>query len=237
MVEHDDMDAQAGRRPLDGLGSAVLLLPVLSAVSIGLWVTSPPRSEAPPARAPHADEELRTAVWTAERPLEGGGRVVVRVSPLQFDEQRQAFDREALARRFGLGTGEAWRCEIAVHGPLEAGASAPAAGLEAGAKRGPVLRVAAPHVVDRDGIATSALERKLEFAEDPLLVLFRPPDGELAPGTTLQFVQWGRRPGPGAELVGVSLDEVPLSIALSESDEGGARLPASVASKATTEKP
>lgn len=227
-----------GDRPLSGLGSAVLLLPILSAMSIGLWVTSSPRSEAPPARTTHADEEMRTAVWTAEVPLADGSRVVVRVSPLQFDEERQAFDREALARRFELGTGEAWRCEIAHRGgldtsPLPTGAPPTAPEGASSAQAHDVLTIAAPHVVDREGRATHALDHAPTAADDPLLVLFRPPDGVLARGTTLQFVQWGRRPGPGAELVGLSVDDEPVRIALSESEEGGARLPASVASKAT----
>jgi hypothetical protein len=236
MPKLHEMDAHGPERPLNGLGSAVLLLPVLSAVSIGLWVTSPPRTEAPPARTTHADEELRTAVWAAQVPLADGSRLDVRVSRLQADEQRQAFDREALARRFGLGTGEAWRCEVARRGGRES--KSPVTDGDANeATTWPALCVvtaAAPHVIDREGPATRALEFTPDVAGDPLLVLFRPPDGEIAQGTSLQFVQWGRLPGAGAELVGLAIDGTPLSIGLSESEEGGARLPASVASKAST---
>jgi len=236
MAEQNERNTHAPERPLSGLGSAVLLLPVLSAVSIGLWVTSPPRAEAPPARTTHADEELRTAVWTAQVPLADGSRLDVRVSRLQSDEQRQAFDREALARRFGLGTGEAWRCEVARRGGGEsASRTTQADAREAHTDQVTgVVTASAPHVVDREGPATRALEFTPDVAGDPLLVLFRPPDGDIPPGTSLQFVQWGRRPGAGAELIGLTVDGAPLSIALSESEEGGARLPASVASKAAT---
>jgi len=210
-------DDDTGRsRPWRGLGPAALLLPVFSALFVGLWITDAGTRTSAPATEAHADEEGALSVRVGTTVLPSGSRVDVRLSTMQTESQRQSFDREALARRFGLGTGEAWRLEVRF-----------------GASTAPSrerLRFEAIEVVDRDGRAARRLERDSTGPVDPLLVLFEPPaEVELAVGEALQFVLWGRESGGAARLVGLELDGVDFEVPLTPLELREAELPASVA--------
>ncbi|MEZ5979523.1 MAG: hypothetical protein R3F34_15090 [Planctomycetota bacterium] len=187
------------------MGPAALVLPILSALAIGLYATGRHRREAPPAIEPVATSASEVAVHEARWMVPTGGRVTARLSRLQSEGARQRFDREAIAARLGLGTGEPWRLEIAFEGEGGAGAH---------------LVCDAPSIEDDDGVASASIESD---ASDPLVALFTPDASSVAPGSAVQFVLWGREPKDGARVVGVvfagaSRVDVPLLLESTEVD-------------------
>lgn|GEM_PF-1769969 len=203
-------------RPLDGLGPAALVLPVLSALAIGLFATQRRQAPAPPAAAFAAPDEIEVEAWVGRVPLAGdAGRVELRLTPLQSDARRQAFDRDRLAERLGLGAGEPWRLEVR-YDAAEDGAGSEAA-----------VRLARPSIADRDGVACSPLEPGVD---DPLATLLRTPEAlELAAGETVQVVLWGRGPDGAPRALGLSTADGPLECALSSLVVPESDVPASVA--------
>ena len=121
---------------------------------------------------------------------EPGGRLTVRLVPLQALSQWQAFDAGALARRLDLPEGEPWRLEL-VYEAAEGGAERLALDLEGahvGAAGEPLL---APLVAQVPAAPDGA-------PADPLRALFAARPAALASGAAAELVLWGRAPSPDA---------------------------------------
>ena len=133
------------------------------------------------------EEELLAAGPQLEGELElsQGGRVSVRLDPLHQDPHRQAFDKDALARRLELPAGEPWSLRFE-----SAGEAPPSAPLQ-------VL------VLDQEGACLSPIladaARRAGAVEDPLRSLFQPHELQ-GDSSGWQLVLWGRAPGPGGRL-------------------------------------
>ena len=179
-----------------GPGAFVLLLPLLTLILAVLWsrhwrqTTSGERPE-PPTVA----QEREVEGWVGSGELAPGLSLSARLVPLHDESARQAFDREVLAQRLGLGPGQPWRLVLELGAPA-AGASdtnaleLKAAAVEdsAGARLGPVF-------TNRPRPAESEVI-------DPLRALLALPAQSLDVGHTVTLVLWGEAPGSGARLVG-----------------------------------
>ncbi len=133
-----------------------------------------------------------------------GTRISVRVAQLHAGERQQKFDANALARRFGLGEGEPFVCEISARGE---------GGIAAEALRSIAIR-------DERGLAlspfppvTTALESAITGTEpaDPLATLLAPPAERLSAGFAVSVILWGRAPESGAFVSGLSDVDVALA--------------------------
>lgn len=162
---------------------------------------------APPAPAGEAEVASVTG-WIGGVDAPGGARLYVRLARLHAGELRQAFDRDALARRYELGPGEPWRLVLRLVGD-DAGSELELGGLavaDAGGVRLRPIRVDEPPA--EDGVA------------DPLAVLLAPPE-RLHSGEEVSLVLWGPAPASGAiRLVGLAASDAgaarPLLVALEE---------------------
>jgi hypothetical protein len=211
-------------RPLSGLGPAALVLPVLSALAIGLFVTERRATKRAPALAPSAVPQAEVAAWSGSLALDDGARLVLRLSPLQPDPRRQAFDAARLAQRLKLGPAEPWRLEVALERTVaQTSDAALSIGLEGVC------------VIDRDGVVSRALATD---AVGPLATLLRSDaQATLESGCTVQLVLWGREPhgSPrvgGLDVLAASSSEVEsrtIECALTTLELHEAELPASVA--------
>ncbi len=128
--------------------------------------------------------------------LDGLGRLNARLVPLHADPRRQAFDAEALRRRFAIESGEPFLLRL----DLRAAADGSAGPLD---PRG--LRV-----VDEGGVALSVPALTVGEDLDPLAALLQAPRA-IAPGESASLVLFGREPGPGARLILGTGDELALS--------------------------
>ena len=168
-----------------------------------------------------SDPEQTVEVLVAEVQGADGSRLRARLTPLHAEPARQEFEREALQRRLGLGAGEPWRLSLewrrseSSSVPRAAGSGAgrftgsgPARGEPLQAQLA-ALGLGGVAVEDAEGAALGALpERDPEpgaagASPDPVRTLFAPPTSSLGPGQTIDWILWGRRPGPGARLVGL----------------------------------
>lgn len=211
-------------RPLSGLGPAALILPVLSALAIGLFVTERGRAERAPALAPIAVPQAELAAWSGSVILPSGARLGLRLSPLQPDPRRQAFDAELLARRLDLGPAQPWRLEVALEAQGSAGSVQPVA-----------IAFDDLRVFDREGVVSTALTTR---ATSPLATLLRSDAGAtLESGCTIQLVLWGREPHGSPRVGGIELvstldseaEAQTIECALTPFELHEAQLPASVA--------
>lgn len=213
-------DGSDGRpRPLNGLGPAALVLPILSALAIGLFATQRHHTEVPPAESVVAPSQVELEAWIAAVPVGGSGaRLEVRLTALQGDARRQAFDRDQLAARLGLGAGEPWRLEVR----YDAGERSAAGDGETAS-----VRLAGAAISDRDGVASRGLDLA---GRGPLAALLRtPPELELQPGEAIQLVLWGRRPNAAPRALGLVQAGAALECMLSPVVVPESDVPASVA--------
>ncbi len=183
-------DAQAPS-PVAALGPWLLLFPLVFLALAFVWIAG--RREAPP-RAPRApgQDVLSVAGWSGELEL-GGARLVARLAPLHAAPQRQAFERRALAARYGLGAGEPFQLSLSL------GAADGDGALE--------LDLEGPWVQDREGarlVPLAAEQRPAGKPADPLRALLAPPERGLVPGRSVHLLLWGPTPGPEARLRGVA---------------------------------
>lgn len=230
MTQYDSDDPGDPRRtdgrprPLNGLGPAALVLPVLSALTIGLYATQRRSAPPPPAPAFAAPQKVELDAWVGHVPLErGAGRLELRLTPLQVDARRQAFDREALADELGLGPGEPWRLEVR----YEASTLDRAAATDADADRSQAVRLVDPGIADREGLACAPIDAE---GDGPLATLLRTPRPlELTAGESVQLVLWGRRPLGAPRVVGLTDGNDALDGALSLLVVPESDVPASVA--------
>jgi hypothetical protein len=149
------------------------------------------------ARTPRATRESTPAADVAGLAGERGG-VRVRLARLHADPARQRFDAAALGRRFGLGTGEPFVCEISLSGAV----TIPRGALRSIAihdERGPALAPFQPSTPKTDEPA------------DPLAALLSPPPDAVASGRAISVILWGREPGDGARLAGLDAGEIALA--------------------------
>lgn len=180
-------------------GPILLVLPLAALVAGVLWLRHGRGAvEGERPAPPEVEAAGLVEGWVGELPLGAGARLVARLVPLHGEAERQEFDREALAARLGRSDGEPWQLELRYSGTPERDASLLLPGLSvkdrAGVLLAPVVE-AAPAPGD-------------DAPADPLRSLLAPP-AELAPGTGLTIVLWGRPPGEGARLL-LGLHEVDL---------------------------
>lgn len=114
--------------------------------------------------------------------------------PLHEDPLRQAFDRDVLARRLGLGEGQPWQLVLRYHA-VEGGGGGP-------------IDLGALGVLDSEGAAlmppAAARAPGTQSPADPLAVLLAPPATPMLPGSGISIVLWGPVPSGDARLVGLS---------------------------------
>jgi hypothetical protein len=155
------------------------------------------------ASAQRADDAV-VGGFAGEIETARGTRVSVRVARLHAGERQQRFDARALARRFGLGEGEPFVCEISARGEGAIAADALRA-IEVRDERGVAL-TPFPSVA-----ATTKGEIAGTEPSDPLATLLAPPSEELRAGFAVSVILWGRAPGAGAAVSG--LDDVDIALA------------------------
>ncbi|WP_145186799.1 hypothetical protein [Planctomycetes bacterium Pla163] len=197
---------------------------MLSALAIGLFVTERRRAVRAPALAPIAVPQAELAAWSGSLALDGGARLALRLSPLQPDPRRQAFDAARLAQRLELGPAEPWRLEVTLE---RTGAPLSGAAVE--------VALEGVRVIDREGVVSRALTTG---ATGPLATLLRSDaQATLEAGCTVQLVLWGREPhgSPrvgGLEVLapsGSGIESRTIECALTTLELHEAELPASVA--------
>jgi hypothetical protein len=130
-----------------------------------------------------------------------GTRLSVRVARLHAGARQQQFDAQALARRFGLGEGEPFVCEIGARGEV---------GVEAEALRSIAIRDERGVALTPFPAATQGVLTSTEPA-DPLATLLAPPAEALRPGFAVSVILWGRAPGKDAVVTGLSDVDVALA--------------------------
>ncbi len=155
-----------------------LLLPVASATLLVLVGTRPQT----PRTAPRADSAVPAPAGSVESwsgsVVVGEGQLSARLSPLQLDPGRQAYDARALRGPLGLGSGDAgepWRLELEL-------ASATATALD-------LSKLA---LADAAGPGLTLIE--FDEQASALQALFAQPAGPLEPGSRLQLLLWGPAP-------------------------------------------
>lgn len=186
----DPGEAAQSSSPVAALGPWLLLFPLVFLALALVWIAG---RRDPTPRAPRAPERDGVAVagWVGEVEL-GGARLVARLAPLHVAPQRQAFERQVLAARYGLGEGEPFQLTLTL------GATGTAAAE---------VDLEALSVQDRGGVRLvplSAEQRLSGQPADPLRALLAPPEGGLAPGRGVHLMLWGRIPGPDARLRGAA---------------------------------
>lgn len=148
----------------------------------------------PRATPPEVAHELDVDGWSGSFELDGDAPLLATLGPLHLDEERQAFDSAALARRRGLEEGQAFRLKL-----HHLGAE--------GSSTIPIERFEELRIADEDGEAGRLYARRPDPEPrepvDPVEVLLSPPRGELAPGQSLSLVLFGRAPGERVVLTGL----------------------------------
>jgi hypothetical protein len=183
----------------------VAILFVASCAMLGLAAVLAMRAQ--PGGSAHApplvaDPEQRVAALSAERLAPDGGTLVLRLTTLHAEPERQAFEARALRQRFQLGEGEPFR--VTLRGDAQPNAARAATGS------GFALPLGAVEVRgERDRVVLASIAADGAEA-DPVAAVFRAPSGELRPGETAAWVLWGRWPDAGARLLGLDGGEWPL---------------------------
>ena len=176
------------------IGPIVMLVP-LGFLILGVTLLKDFGKEpvGPRATPPAVADAVDVDGWSGAFELEGDSRLLATLGPLHLDEERQAFDSAALARRRGLDQGRAFRLKL-YH--LGAEGSAPI----------PIDHVEGLRVEDERGEASRLYAERSTAVEgqpmDPVEVLLSPPDGELRAGQSLSLVLFGRDPGEEVFLTG-----------------------------------
>ncbi|HUR28402.1 MAG TPA: hypothetical protein VM509_09460 [Planctomycetota bacterium] len=165
-----------------------LLLPLLSAAAAVWWIRHPTIAVVPSRPPLRVDPDSTHDVLGGEMAL-GGGTLAFWLAPSEPDPARQAFQAQALRRRYALPDGEPWRLRLEWR--AEDGSAAQDARLD----------VARLSVVDAGGTALTPLMLGREL--DPLATLLRPPVSPLTVGNALDLFLWGRAPASDARLSGI----------------------------------
>ena len=166
------------------------------------------------------DEEV--VGWSGAASLVGGATLQVRLLPLHGVASRQAFERDALERRFALGEGEPWQLELSFRCSSKDGAEEPSpselslAGLAVEEEGRPLLR---PLLEAAKGGVRSPRQEE-GGAADPVVTLLDAPRS-LPCDHRVRLVLWGRAPTGEPKLIlpdaegspAVSLAGAPLAAA------------------------
>ncbi|MDF1798067.1 MAG: hypothetical protein P1V81_02745 [Planctomycetota bacterium] len=156
------------------------------------------------------DDVLEVSGWAGpEDPFAAG--LVLRLTPLHAEPERQAFDAGALAARLGLEAGQPWRLEVTW--PLGAGVKPRFEKLFAALTEAPTSLT----IVDDQGLCASTFARLVTEAHGRHLVQLFDPERTLevsAERAEGQLHFWGRGPGEGARLAGpgFSLPMAPVEV-------------------------
>lgn len=170
---------------------AAALVPPIALAGWLAW-TRPPAELPPPEESPRASRDPGPlAALEGELELDDGTRLRVLLHPMHADPLRQAFERQALAKRLGLPEGVPW--SVAIERTAAAAGSTPRP-----------LEVRAPSVVDGSGTCLRALPPPAPSTDkkpDPLRTLLAALEGDLPPATVRRGVLWGRAPLAQSRLV------------------------------------
>lgn len=209
-------DAPRGRHTTGPFGPSVVVFAALVALAVGTRTlrrdVDRDTNRDQVARAPRdAVPESDVGVWLGHDPT----GLVVRLSPLSRESERQAFDAGALAARLGLEPGQPFRLECCAHLPE---GSRPTRDVwiedDEGVALVPLVRLVAPDAEARGVV-------------DPVLGLLAAP-GSVAGGTVT--VLWGRAPRAGAQLIGAHAElglESTFVVPLAPSTVASGQLPGS----------
>lgn len=118
---------------------------------------------------------------TAALPATTGGQLSVRLAPLKSAPEWQAFDRDALARRFGPDLGTGWRLLLTWDVAPEGAEALGIEDLEVGTAAGVLRPMQSPPTAT-------------DTPADPLKTLFGGTGSELAPGGAYEVVVFGESP-------------------------------------------
>jgi hypothetical protein len=211
----------AAARPSRRARPLLLLLPPLLLLLglLHLARREPLSGPTPPPDVSSPDETV--SALTGELSGAAGGWLVATLAPLHADPQRQAFEAAALTRELGLEPGQPWRLSVrweageagaeedaAAQGAGSRGAESVPAGESVAQVRPAGIELGPVSVEDEAGLALRSLDDPPPRAEGeptpPLRTLLAPPVGALRPGRTADWILWGRAPGAGARLVGLT---------------------------------
>lgn len=157
--------------------------------------------------------------------LPGLGHLTARLVRLHADARRQAFDAEALRRRFAIDSGEPFLLRLDLLAAAQPDESA-----------GP-LDPRGLRVVDERGVALTTPALLVGEDLDPLAALLQSPRA-IAPGESASLVLFGREPGAGARVAlasGAELVLAPASVLDGGTDVPIARIDARTPAAETTE--
>ncbi len=194
---------------------AAALVPPIALAGWLAW-TRPPAELPPREEVPRASRDPGLlAALEGELELGDGTRLHVLLHPMHADPVRQAFERQALAKRLSLPDGAPWSVSI------ERTAAA------AGRTPRP-LEVRAPSVVDGSGTCLRALPPPATSTDrkpDPLRTLLAGLEGDLPPATVRRGVLWGRAPlAPGRLVLEREIELRACTVAAARSESAMVRV-------------
>jgi hypothetical protein len=176
---------------------AVAIVPLAARVKKSARTQDRSGQAAVPQRAGDGD----VAGFAGEVETAHGTRLSVRVARLHAAARQQQVDARALARRFGLGEGEPFVCEISARGE---------GGIAAEALRSIAIRDEGGTALTPFPVAAKSAITPTEPA-DPLATLLAPPVEALRPGFAVSVILWGRTPGKDALVSGLCDVDVALA--------------------------
>jgi hypothetical protein len=191
---HRPLESEASHAPQHRGGPYLLVIPLALTIATLWWVRRPADSGVPTGPPARVDPDSTHDVLGGEAVL-SGATLAFWLAPSDPVSDRQAFQAQALRKRYALPEGEPWRLRLEWRRPAD---------RQIAAAEAPGLDVSRLAVVDGDGVALAPLMLAREL--DPLATLLAPPAQPLTIGTSLDLFLWGREPRAGARLSGLAGD-------------------------------
>ncbi len=173
-------------------GPFVLFVPLALSACAVWWMRHPGVSVVPSRPPARVDPETTQDVLGGELELPRS-TLVFWLAPAELDADRQAFQSQALRKRYALDEGEPWRLRL----EWRAGEAADTLPSRSS--------IDLSQLVIEDQLGRALAPLKLDRELDPLATLLQPPAVPLEMGASVDLVLWGRAPGTEAKFVGVEL--------------------------------
>ncbi len=173
-------------------GPLVVFVPLVLSACAVWWMRHPGVSLVPSRPPARVDPETTQEVLGGELEL-ARSTLVFWLAPADLDAGRQAFQSQALRKRYALDEGEPWRLRL----EWRAGEAADILPSSSSIDLSQLV------IEDQRGRALAPLHLDREL--DPLAILLQPPAVPLEMGASIDLVLWGRAPGVAAKLVGFEM--------------------------------
>ncbi len=170
-------------------GPLVVFVPLVLSACAVWWMRHPGVSLVPSRPPARVDPETTQVVLGGELEL-SPSTLVFWLAPADLDVGRQAFQAQALRKRYALDEGEPWRLRLEWRAGEAAGTLPSWSSIE----------LSKLVIEDQRGRALAPMHLNREL--DPLATLLQPPAVPLEMGASIDLVLWGRAPGAEAKLVG-----------------------------------